>query len=211
MPWSKPSILEPTRADEAVHHLNRYFQPSSNEDSGVVFSGSRFDNLGGGGDGPTVANTITNDDILALSMLGVPVMGGAALTLLEGETAVEISRQLKKIGSDLSITNSQGREALLSADMDGLWKTIRKIDSFGPVRTSKLLARKRPHLVPIYDSVVKQEFGARHSGDQWTEFVRFFEDRQFTSHLEELRDRSEAPRSLSLLRVLDIVVWMEGR
>lgn len=212
MPWTLPSILTPARREEAIHHLNAYFAKRPDLPAGVAFSGSRFDDFAGGGDAADVANRITSDDIVALSFLSVGVdKGQAALALLEGQVAEEINQMLAGFSPDLSITTEAGRNALDGERLDTLWKAIRAVPSFGPVRTSKLLARKRPHLVPIYDSVVRRQFGAADSSDQWTAFIALFEDESLAAHLTSLRDEAEVPESLSLLRVLDVVAWMEGK
>ncbi|GMA33199.1 hypothetical protein GCM10025875_31910 [Litorihabitans aurantiacus] len=88
---------------------------------------------------------------------------------------------------------------------------MRKVRTFGPVRTSKLLARKRPHLVPIYDEHIRTQFGAPHSGDQWSAWAGMFADPTLVQHLAALRRSAGVDGSVSLLRVLDVVVWMEGK
>ncbi len=74
------------------------------------------------------------------------------------------------------------------------------------------MARKRPHLIPIYDSVVKRVVGMPHSGDQWQRWVVALQanDKALAQRLGEIRSES-GQQHLSLLRVLDIVLWMHGR
>ena len=60
----------------------------------------------------------------------------------------------------------------------------------GPMRTSKLLARKRPRLVPIYDSVVKKEFQLKDSRGFWAGLRDALRenDNALHSHALALRD-----------------------
>lgn len=47
-----------------------------------------------------------------------------------------------------------------------LWRAVRKA-GVGPVTTSKLLARKRPKLLPVIDSVVQDTLKHPARGDFW--------------------------------------------
>jgi len=203
--WKKPPLLATEYEEDALEHLKTYFD-------GTRYSGSYFERLGGGGDQPAVADRITSDDLLALAMLSVPVQGAAARELLEGHTARKVSALLARVPTTLHITDPAGQAALRAEEgpLIDLWCSIRAVPTFGPVRTSKLLARKRPHLVPIYDRVVRDQFGAPHSGDQWTDFAQLVQDEEIVNLLLRLRSRANL-EDISLLRILDVVVWMEGK
>lgn len=203
--WVQPPILRPEREDDALAHLSAYFR-------GVSYSGSFFERLGGGGDRADVADRITSDDLLSLAMLAVPAQGAAARRLLVGETADEVALLLEKVPRALDVTTPPGQETL-GADagpLVDLWNTIRGVPTFGPVRTSKLLARKRPHLVPIYDRIVRNQFGAATGLHQWTDLAQIMQEEELVQLLSRLQERAGLP-DISLLRILDVVVWMEGR
>lgn len=202
--WTRPEILNPDRAAEALEHLTAYF-------AGTRYSGSFFEAVGDGGDSSQVANHVTSDDLVALAMLSVPVQGSAARELLAGETGRRVSEILSTIPADASLSDERGRALLLSSEVLEAWQAIRGVHTFGPVRTSKLLARKRPHLVPIYDRHIKDQFRAAHSGDQWSTWVEMFEDDALVAHLTSLRSAAGVCEDVSLLRVLDVVVWMAGK
>lgn len=202
--WTRPTILNPDRAAEAHEHLTAYF-------TGTRYSGSFFEAVGDGGNSPDVANRVTSDDLVALATLSVPVQGSAARELLAGETGRRVSEILSTIPADASLSDERGRALLLSSEVLAAWQAIREVHTFGPVRTSKLLARKRPHLVPIYDRHIKDQFRAAHSGDQWSTWVEMFEDDALVAHLTSLRSEAGVPANVSLLRVLDVVVWMAGK
>ena len=81
----------------------------------------------------------------------------------------------------------------------------------GPTTTSKIIARKRPHLIPIEDSVVNRviELGR---GDSWRLWWEAFQAEG--DYLEEraTKLRAEIGRpELSTLRVFDVMLWMWGK
>ena len=207
-----PGILGPVQRGRAIDHLRSYF-------SGTSFSGSFFDVLGGGGDRSEVANVVTEADLLSLATLSVPVGGHAARQLLTAPLGTDVTRLLAQIPTDLSIATPEGR-AFLGEGKPAweLWNLVRTVgqkapqgNAFGQVRTSKLLARKRPHLIPIYDAVVAKQFGLPGSADQWTVWSELFADGKFVAHLGSIQAAVDEASHISLLRVLDVVVWMEGQ
>lgn len=72
------------------------------------------------------------------------------------------------------------------------------------VRSGKLLARKRPHLVPVYDNVVREpSMRGRASGVLGPSRA---------TGLANLRDEAGATSAkFSLARVLHVALWMYGR
>jgi len=89
-----------------------------------------------------------------------------------------------------------------------LYKTIRKIDGMGKVRTSKLLACKRPHFVPIRDQVVEALLGGGKAWwQQWSDVAA-------NTAVHELVDEvtpANVPPGTSILRRLDVILWMHGQ
>ena len=72
-----PDILSPDRTDDAAALVTKYYTKLSRND--VPQTGSRFDDWAGGGDRPNVANSVTADDVLAVSFLSVQVPAPAAI------------------------------------------------------------------------------------------------------------------------------------
>jgi Family of unknown function (DUF6308) len=73
------------------------------------------------------------------------------------------------------------------------------------------MARKRPRLIPIKDSVVDKALGRR-KRNFW-EYLRGALTPEVRSQLESIYTRarngpSDVPNHLSELRVLDIAIWM---
>ncbi|MBO4206111.1 hypothetical protein GSF22_08835 [Micromonospora echinofusca] len=75
----------------------------------------------------------------------------------------------------------------------------------------KLLARKRPRLLPIYDRYVAQVTGCE--ADHWQPLRRALlaDDRALHHRLLRSRDALGLPAEVSALRMLDVICWMEGR
>jgi Family of unknown function (DUF6308) len=198
--------------EQAVKDLQAYFAPSAAPGQMPAFSGSRFEFLAGGGDRQEVADLITAEDLVAVSTLSVDVPGAVALALLEGELGQEVGRLLAQVPIDVTIADPAALE--LFADRSPLqqaWSLLQRPTGMGYVITSKLLARKRPHLVPVYDSVVRCALGAPEG--MWRWLARHFADTDagLAEHLEAVRERAGVPSGVSTLRVLDVIVWMRHR
>lgn len=77
------------------------------------------------------------------------------------------------------------------------------------------MARKRPHLVPIYDSVIASTLQVR--GAFWQPMYELLSEIDFRDRLTRIREeagsRTEVrlPKGLSLLRVFDVIAWMDGK
>lgn len=75
----------------------------------------------------------------------------------------------------------------------------------GPATTSKLLAAKRPRLVPIVDSVIKSVLPSK---AHWAAFADALADQ---GRRRKIEAATSAPGHLSLLRRIDIAIWMRHR
>jgi hypothetical protein len=96
-----------------------------------------------------------------------------------------------------------------------LWQAIHDIrprpgdNQLGPVAAGKLLARKRPHLIPVYGSRVKKVLSRPSIDRSWWRDLRnqLISDHDLVRQLESVRSRARAGQ-LSLLRTLDIMCWV---
>ena len=148
-------------------------------------------------------------------MLSVNVPAQAAVRLLGRDSAV-VNGLLSQIPADLDIVDAP--PLMLSGDSPAgqLWDVLRKgRDGLGPTTTSKLLAAKRPRLLPIWDSFVEQTTGLSTIG-YWSKFQYVLNDdhRLVWDWLGELRSCApNVSNSISELRILDVLLWMsvEGR
>ncbi len=81
----------------------------------------------------------------------------------------------------------------------------------GQPRPGKLLARKRPRLIPVQDSVTEAVLGV--SSNYWSLLNAALraDDRALHRRLVDLHQRAELPDAVSVLRVFDVLAWMSWR
>jgi hypothetical protein len=203
--------------DYAVGLVEEYL--AKDEDGRFRYSGAYFERLGGGGDRPEVAYQITADDLLAVSMLSVRVIRYYALDVLVYRGR-EISELLAQIPVDVTLADA-GADQLISEGGPAweLWELLYGIkpplerSQLGPVAAGKLLARKRPQLIPVYDSYVERVLERTRTHGTWWADLRgqLTKDTMLVSKLEAVRTRAGSDAAhLSLLRVFDIMCWMLG-
>jgi Family of unknown function (DUF6308) len=99
--------------------------------------------------------------LLAVTMLDVRVPPLAVRQLLCGE-ANEISLLLADVPASVPLWRAT--DAVLS-NASKVWELLRNHRGIDWVTAGKLLARKRPMLIPVYDSVIKGAL--RPSGSFW--------------------------------------------
>lgn len=179
------------------------------------FSGSQFERFRGGGDKET-RNVFTSDDLVAVSLLSVNVPAQSALRIL-GPDADHCSALLEAIPTGLTLADSPESAIGTGSSAAQLWRLLRQPstaqrgahDGIGKTTTSKLIARKRPDLIPVWDSVVTGLTGQGSKGS-WA-WLRS-ELRGSDSSLDRwIRDT--APDELidiSTIRLLDVILWMVG-
>ena len=190
--------------------LNRYFQPDLLPGSAPTYSGSRFEGLAGGGDRPAAADRITSDDIIAVSLLAVDVPGDVSLKLLEGPLGKDVARWLALVPRDLAIHEAGAREALGRHGAAWMaWDLLDEPHDMGPTKVSKLLARKRPGLVPVWDDVVRCVVGQ--PAHPWAQMCEWFADGRLHDRLIAVGQEAGVPAHVTPLRMLDVVLWMRHR
>lgn len=190
----------------AKRHLQVYFAEPDDPDAG--YAGRHFQRLAGGGDRADRAHVITAEDLIAVQTLSVTVKHKTSVQLLEGPLGLEVSRYLRDIPTDVSLLDP-GAAGLVApgSPADQCWQLLVSdaAPGVGWVTAGKLLARKRPHLIPVYDQVLSCALGS--PGNWWTDLHRALDEDQGLP--DTLRDlHAHAPRHVSLLRVLDVVLWM---
>jgi hypothetical protein len=213
--------------DYARGLLRDYFQTDC---TGNVYSGATFDTYPADpAVAPTApvgaANEITDSDLVALSMLGIRVTGYEALIIMH-DRRENIAALLQDIPVNARIEEDASAGLLSRAGPAwALWELLREIKDrtkearFGAVAAGKLLARKRPSLIPIEDSKIAAVF-SRTSPDrdkQWWDDVRSaaLDSQPVASgttlwcYLARIRDQADQDH-LSILRVLDIIGWMHA-
>lgn len=208
-PWTLPGELTATNKDAAAERLSAYFHTVL--DDGVpYYSGAVFEAFEGGGDAPEVAYTFTAADLVAVSLLSVDVPGTAALRIL-GTKAAELTAVLKEIPTDRELLDATDDEVGPGSPADDLWRALRDA-GVGPVTTSKLLARKRPKLLPVIDSVVKRVLRHPLRASYWLTLRAQLnlDDGRLYRDLLAIRKQAGLGDEISVIRCFDVVVWMIG-
>lgn len=175
------------------------------------FTGGSFERFAGGGDRPDVADRFTSDDIVAVSLLGVRIPGLPALSIL-GDREAEFSQMLAGIPAGVDLWEAEEAAVGPGSAADRLWRALVALPGIGWVTAGKLLARKRPRLIPVYDRVVLSAFGRDGTEDWWRPLRAVLAGNPDTvAALGRLRAESGIGDDVSLLRVLDVCVWMRER
>lgn len=212
-----PKILDQNHIDEAAKLVSDYYTKIFV--SGMPRTGSRFDDWAGRGDAPDVADRITPDDLIAVSFLSVDIPSRAAIGILETYKD-DIAGLLTRIPDDIDLADVKPAEYAgrlgKGSPADSLWHLLRGRDTgrwgLGQTKTSKILARKRPRLIPIYDSVVGPLVGLSNSKGQWEGWYAALTDGSgLPQRLSEIRQVSGIADPISDIRVMDIVLWMYGK
>ena len=161
-------------------------------------------------------NEITERDILAVSTLSVDVPAGTSIWLRD-EGKDRVSQLLTKVPADQAIWDP---DADLTRDgpMSQLWGLLRveKWPSggktgMGTTKISKLLATKRPNLIPIYDSLLEKGlFGGKKPADYWVPWRDLYTSREgdlIRKVAAEIQIEAGIDVSVPVLRIIDIVIW----
>ena len=206
MTWLLPAALDQEHTNDAVGLLRRYFEVDT--EGHPKFTGAMFERFGGGGDALECADRFTAADIVAVSMLSVDVPAPATLRILDSERH-RLNEVLATLPVDLDLVSAA--DGPLQAG-DRLWALVREA-GVGPVTTSKLLARKRPRLLPVIDTIVKAELGHPRRGDFYRTLQQHLaaDQRSLHHHLEHLRELAGIGDDISAIRCFDIIVWLTGR
>lgn len=178
-------ITEPRIADL----LEIYF---ANEGS---FAGYHFDDVG-----ENPSNAFTEGDLLAVSFLDVTFPPPAAIALLDPNGPWE--HLLRDVGDDALLWKASD---LKLAAATQLWSQVMELPGVGSTKAGKLLARKRPHLLPIYDSVVAEFLGPA-PGEFWADLRAALKDEQRRNGIGAWTNGLNRP--ITTLRALDVALWM---
>ncbi len=175
------------------------------------FTGRAFDDLT-----RSDPNAIEWADYVAVAMLAIEIRPGSksgispeAILRLDGRRS-EINRLLQQIPTDIELHSLTRRELdglLLDPKSPGrrLFEVLKEELPGQRVARSKLLARKRPGLIPIRDTVVERALGLKKDA-YWEPWWTMLQERAVAKRLIRIRTGAKA-LDLTLLRIADIVVW----
>ncbi|ANS31121.1 hypothetical protein R1CP_32490 [Rhodococcus opacus] len=79
------------------------------------------------------------------------------------------------------------------------------------MKATKLIARKRPRLYPIWDSVVSQVLGTERAHLNPVREALRADAGALHRRLLSIREEAGLPEEISALRVFDVIAWMDGK
>jgi Family of unknown function (DUF6308) len=202
-----PVALHGQDNDAALALLGRYYGPVFG--APLFYGGAAFDTWDSTGTRAADVDRFTADDLVAITFLSVEASANAAHALLHSRRG-EFSDLLIAVGPDRDLVDEPEPFGEGSPQW-GLMAALRSLDRVGPTIASKLFARKRPRLRPIYDSVVAAVTGTQQG--QWEPLRQALraDDRQLHTRLLRLRAAAGLSEQISPLRVFDVITWLEGK
>ena len=184
-------------------YLEEYFRRHDGLEQG--FTGRFFEQFLARSD----PDRFTAFDLVAVSTLSVTIPAGAAsVILLDPVTSASLNRLLVQVppaGVDLADTELD--DIADNSPLSQLYVAMRQLPGMGPTRTSKLLASKRPGVVPIRDSVVSTLLQA---GDRWWQPMRELARDQGLRNMFDTASIDVVPPVVTFLRRIDVVLWRWG-
>lgn len=178
--------------------ITRYFGGKA----GDTFSGRWFEKLAEMGD----PNRFQSSDVLAVEALSVKVPPESAAKLLITDAGrfnsllTQIPRGRNLWEADRSAVEAGSAAHKLHAMLDDLWKV-------GWVTAGKLMAAKRPHLIPILDEKVASVL----KPPEKRFWVTLYDQLADESRRQRIADVCDcAPDNVTLLRRIDVALWMHA-
>lgn len=201
-----PNSLTASDDTTALDRLHCYFGRGSHSHHGQ-FTGAYFDTWDPAGTRERDADRFTSDDLVAVTFLSVTVPPRAAHELLVVR-ADQLSEMLVELGGDRELADES--RAWDSGWVGwSIWEALGSIRGLGPTTVSKLYARKRPRLRPIYDTVVAEVIGQKRLWEPLRAHLQ--DDPALQPRLLALHAAVGLPAQVSAIRVLDVLTWMQGR
>lgn len=199
--------MQEDKFEEAVRVLRAYCAPLRD---GSGFTGGAWDTFDPSGTRTLSTNTFTADDLAACALLATPINGRATLELLQRQRP-KFEKLLEEVGPDRDFVTVKSADGEDFRAVRHTYAALRDVPGIGETRATKLLARKRPRLVPIVDSVIRQSVfnnATRH----WTPLHEALvaDGKALWKRLVHLRDQAGLGPEVSVLRVFDVLAWMDG-
>ena len=132
----------------------------------------------------------------------------ASIILLDPTMSTSLNSLLAQApppGTDLADTDAA--DLADTAPLPRLYRLLRGLPGMGPTKTSKLMAAKRPGVVPIRDNVVSTLLQA---GERWWDPMRELAQEQRLRDLLDAASVDTVPAGVTFLRRLDVVLWRWG-
>ena len=159
------------------------------------FAGMTFSDLGYN---PPLA--FTSDDLLAVALLDITWRPQVVRVLLQTHRQ-QLGELLADIPTDVDLWDASD---VTLKHVDIMWDVLTSIEGIGTASATKLLARKRPRLCPISDSLVIKAVDV--PGRTWDVLRHLLAEPGARADVEALRPA--AASAASLLWILDVALWV---
>ncbi|KAA0115085.1 DUF6308 family protein [Mycolicibacterium sp. P9-22] len=178
-------------ADPAKRLIEQFF------DTEGPFAATTFDTMP-----DNDRNRFTTTDLLAVTLLDVALPPPSVRRLLESEAAT-FSELLAAVPDDIDLWDLSDEDRVHA---EALYWALRELPKVGRTRASKLMARKRPRLIPVVDSVIIEALNL--GDDSWAALRACLGDPAVRQAIEASRPGNAPAELISTLRLLDAAVWM---
>ena len=119
---------------------------------------------------------------------------------------------LGDIPGELDLWNVSEPTIAPGSRADLLWQLLVDLPRVNHVTAAKLMARERPRLIPLCDRMVLSAIGRSVTDEWWRPLRTLLADNpSLLARLDQLRDLASIVDDISLLRVLDVCIWMQAR
>ncbi|MEJ7647714.1 MAG: DUF6308 family protein [Nakamurella sp.] len=200
-----PSSFASADDTMAADHLRTYYGLAGTP----PFDGATFDTWDPSGNRAEDTDRFTSDDFTALPFLSIDPEARTLKSLL-GADADRASALLADLPRDLAFYDAD-IDWLYNGAPTELWKLVRR--SAGPTTVSKLMARKRPLLFPIRDSLVDRALGTTAEAEWWRPLHALWNGNSgaLQTRINAVRSTAGVDADLPSLRVFDVIAWMDGK
>ncbi|MHC6231112.1 DUF6308 family protein [Arthrobacter sp. MMS24-T111] len=212
-----PAILTERNLDAAAKLVHRYY--AGTDKHGRTGTGSYFDGWAGRGDMET-RDVLTDSDAIAVNMLGAPIPLKAWIALQEPTRAARVTDILRRIPTHVplsSLTREQAIDLLTGSGPAMILRDELRRDAeagldIGAAAASRIMARKRSDLIPVWDITIGRVTGQRSSDTQWVDWHALLTDGTgLPERLAEIHKPSGIEQAISELRLMDVILWMFGK
>ncbi|BCN66641.1 hypothetical protein GS491_25160 [Rhodococcus hoagii] len=201
-----PKALVADDDGAAVEVLRRYFTEPLVK-TGYLRSGARWDTWDSTGTRGRDTDTFTADDLVAVTMLSVDVSPDGAQILLR-ERVDEFGELLVAVGPDRDLAD-EADELTPESPVCRLEAALWTVPSIGRTVASKLIARKRPRLFPIYDRVIGEVLDTKQAHLEPVRTALRADDGALQRRLVSLREQAGLDEAVPALRILTVLAWMQ--
>ncbi|MGN0094857.1 MAG: DUF6308 family protein [Corynebacterium sp.] len=203
-----PPVLRSNDLTKAISLVGAYYAARfddfpSRTDNPKYFSGAFFDDCS---PDPAHVNEFTETDVLALSMLSIRLDRFRTAEVLYYRRE-QLSELLAEIDPDRELAKEPGP---LPDDWPArrLEQALRDIKGIGQVTAAKLVAHKRPRLFPVFDKVVGNSIAPKMDFLD-TVHAELSTNVDLRDKLGDIRTAVGLPKTISELRILDVIAWMD--